>query len=186
MFKASLERPERTNFLLTLAIYLALQDDAPQAAGNPITTRFHWRGPMHTTNWAELQKEEIPGSEHYQVYPQPPRRPRVDLSQFLRAMLAHVSTSAATSNITTATASTFTASTKGSNREFDSDDVSQWTEGEISINVDSDKDSVDTTAAVVFTPAAKLIKSLTASQDETTGAGPSKSANWNLEIAPKR
>ena len=80
VFKASLERPERTNFLLTLARYLALADDAPQAAGHPMSTRYHWRGPMHTTIWAELQREEIPGAEHYQVYPQPPRRPRVDVS----------------------------------------------------------------------------------------------------------
>ena len=175
VFKASLERPERTNFLLTLARYLALKDDAPQAARNPRSTRYHWRGPMHTAIWAELQRE-VPGAEHYQVYPQPPRRPCVDVSQFQRVMLAYISSSAATSSITTPAASTFTASTRGRNREFDCDEVSQ-TETEISVNVDSDTDSVDTTAAVVFTPAAKLIKRLAANKEETDGAGPLTSHN---------
>ena len=67
VFKASLERPERTHFLLTLARYLSLKDDAPQASSNPMSTRYHWRGPMHTTIWAELQREEVPGAEQYQV-----------------------------------------------------------------------------------------------------------------------
>ena len=176
VFKASLERPERTHFLLTLARYLSLKDDAPQASSNPMSTRYHWRGPMHTTIWAELQREEVPGAEQYQVYPQPPRRPRVDVSQFQRAMLAHITSSAATSTITTPSASTFTASTRPRNREFDSDDVSQ-TETEITVNVDSDADSVDTTAAVVFTPAAKLLKRLTENRDGTDDAGPSTSRN---------
>ena len=176
VFKASLERPERTNFLLTLARYLALKDDAPQASGNPMSTRYHWRGPMHTAIWAELQREEVPGAEHYQVYPQPPRRPRVDVSQFQRAMLAHISSSAATPTDTTPAASTFTASTRPRNREFDKDDVNQ-AETEISVNIYSDTDIVDTTAAVVFTPAAKLLKRLTANREETDGAGPSTSRN---------
>ena len=180
VFKASLERPEGTNFLVTLARFLALRDDAPQSAGNPMSTRYHWRGPMHTAICAELQRE-VPGAEHYQVYPQPPRRPRVDLSQFQRAMLAHISSSVDTSTITTPAASTFTASTRERSREFDSDDVSQCTEAELSINVDSDTDSVDTTAAVVFTPAAKLIKRLTANKEETTSACPLTSHKENLK-----
>ena len=131
---------------------------------------------MHTAIWAELQREEVAGAEHYQVYPQPPRRLRVDVSKFQRAMLAHVSSSAATSTITTPAASIFTSSTWGKNREFDSDDLNQ-TKTEISVNVDSDTDSVDTTAAVVFTPAAKLTKRLTANKEETDGAGPSTAHN---------
>ena len=42
VFKASLERPERTNFLLTIARYLTLQDEAPQAGGVPVGRRVHW------------------------------------------------------------------------------------------------------------------------------------------------
>ena len=131
---------------------------------------------MHTTICAELQREEVPGAEQYQVYPQPPRRTRVDVSQFQRAMLALNSSSAAFSTVTTPAASTFTASTRGRNREFDSDDTSQ-TETEMSVNVDSDTDSVDTTAAVVFEPAANLLKRLTANKEEGDGAGPLTSHN---------
>ena len=176
VFKASSERPEHPNFLLTLARYLALKYHAPQAAGNPMTTRYHWRGPTDTAIWADLQREEVPGAEHYQVYPQPPRRPRVNVSQFQSAMLAHTSSNAATATITTPAARTFTASTEGKNSEFNCDDVSQ-TETEISVNVDSETDSVDTTSAVVFTPAAKLIKKLTANKEGTDGTGPSTAHN---------
>ena len=100
----------------------------------------------------------------------------MDVSQFQRAMLAHITSSAATSTITTPAASTFTAATRPRNREFGSDDVSQ-AETEITVNVDSDADSVDTTAAVVFTPAAKLLKRLTENRDGTDDAGPSTSRN---------
>ena len=72
VFKASIERPERTNFLLTLARYLALKDDAPQAAGNPMSTRYHWRGPMHTAIWAEYSGKKYRGPNTVRYTPSLP------------------------------------------------------------------------------------------------------------------
>ena len=47
VINAAMERPERTHFLLTLTRVLALPDLAPRAEGNPLSTRFHWKSPMH-------------------------------------------------------------------------------------------------------------------------------------------
>ena len=41
VIKASLEMPERANFMLTMTKILALPDEAPGAEGNPMSTRFH-------------------------------------------------------------------------------------------------------------------------------------------------
>ena len=55
----------QVNFWLTFARYLALPDYAPQAARNPSSTRFQWRGPMHTTIRAEVEREEVLEAEQY-------------------------------------------------------------------------------------------------------------------------
>ena len=92
VIKAALERPERTNFLLTIGRILALPDEGPGIDGNPLCSRYHWRSPLHQVLWRELLQGEIPGSPQFQLYPQPPQRPRIDIAQFQRAMLPHIST----------------------------------------------------------------------------------------------
>ena len=37
---------------------LALPDLAPRAEGNPLSTRFHWKSPMHEVMWSWLQAGE--------------------------------------------------------------------------------------------------------------------------------
>ena len=88
--KASLEMPERANFMLTMTRIVALPDEAPGAKGNPMSTRFHWRAPLHQYLWRDLQQGEIPGTPHFQLYPQPPQRQRIDIARFQRAMLSHI------------------------------------------------------------------------------------------------
>ena len=69
VIKASLEMPERANFMLTLTRILALPDEAPGAERNPMSTRFYWRAPLHQYLWRDLQQGEIPGTPHFQLYP---------------------------------------------------------------------------------------------------------------------
>ena len=90
VIRPSLEMPERANFMLTMTRILALPDEAPAAEGNPMSTRFHWRAPLHQNLWRDLQQGEIPGTPHFQLYPQPPQRQRVDIARFQRAMLSHI------------------------------------------------------------------------------------------------
>ena len=71
VIKASLEMPERTNFMLAMTRKLTLPDEAEV---NSMSTRFHWRGPLHEYLWRDLQHREIPGTPHFQLYPQPPGR----------------------------------------------------------------------------------------------------------------
>ena len=87
---------------------------------------------------------------------------RVDIARFQRAMLSHIQPPLSNS------ASTFTRSTI-SNRADDTSSftVSHTTEvvagssgQEQNITVDSDAESVDTTAVVVFAPASKMKKAL--------------------------
>ena len=105
VIKASLEMPERANFMLTMTRILALPEEAPVAEGNPMSTRFHWPAPLHQNLWQDLQHGEIPGTPHFQLYPQPPQRQRIDIARFERAMLSHIQPSPSTP------ASTFTGST---------------------------------------------------------------------------
>ena len=105
VIKASLEMPERANFMLTMIRILALPDEAPGAEGNPMSTRFHWQAPLHQYLWRDLQQGEIPGTPHFQLYPQPPQRQRIDIERFQRAMLSHIQPSPASAP------STFTGST---------------------------------------------------------------------------
>ena len=143
VINAAMERPERTHFLLTLTRVLALPDLAPRAEGNPLSTRFHWKSPMHEVMWSWLQAGESPWDFPYQMYPQPPARPRVDIATFQRAMFTHLLPStSATPATTTATPTTSTATI--------AETVTQ--ELEVNVEVESDTDSVDTTAAVIFTP----------------------------------
>ena len=41
VIKASLEMPERANFMLTMTGILVLPDEAPGIQGKPMSTRFH-------------------------------------------------------------------------------------------------------------------------------------------------
>ena len=115
--QAALERPERAHFMATFARILALPDRRPQAAGNPLSTRFHWRGPMHETMWQWLQQGESPWDVPFQVYPQPPARPRVDMRFYSRAMLPFVTETPATTTAATSTGTTTTPTTTGSSTE---------------------------------------------------------------------
>ena len=162
VIKASLEMPERANFMLTMTRILALPDEAPGVEGNPLSTRFHWRAPLHIYLWRDLQHGEIPRTSHFQLYPQPPQRQRVDITRFQRAILSHIQPSLSS------LASTFSGSTI-SNRADDASSTiaSHTTEAvarssvqEQNIRVDSDAESVDTTATVVFAPASKMKKAL--------------------------
>ena len=162
VIKASLEMPERANFMPTMTRILALPDEAPGVEGNPMSTRFHRRAPLHQYLWRDLQHGEIPGTPHFQLYPQPPQRRRIDIARFQRAMLSHIQPSPSTS------ASTFTGSTI-SHRADDtsSTTASHTTEAvagssgqEQNITVDSDAESVDATAIVVFAPANKIKKAI--------------------------
>ena len=141
---------------------LALADEAPGVEGNLKSTRFQWRAPLHQILRRDLQHGEIPGTSHFQLYPQPPQRQRVDIARFQGAMLSHVQPSLSNS------ASTFT----GTTIFIRADDASaiaashttEPTAGpsaqEQNITVDSDAESVDTTVAVVFAPAIKMKKAL--------------------------
>ena len=71
VIKASLEMPERANFMLTMTRILALPGEAPGVEGNPMSTRFHWRAPLLQNLWRDLQHGEIPGTSHFQLHPQP-------------------------------------------------------------------------------------------------------------------
>ena len=82
VIRAPLEMPERANFMLTMTRILALPDEAPGAEGNPMSTRFRWRVPLHQYLWRDLQQGEVPGTPHFQLYPQPPQRQRVDIARF--------------------------------------------------------------------------------------------------------
>ena len=177
VIRASLEMPERANFMLTMARILALPDEAPGAEGNPMSTRFHWRAPLHQYLWRELQQGEIPGTPHFQLYPQPPQRQSIDIARFQRAMLSHIQPSLLSA------ASTFTESTVSLRADnAPSTTTSQTAEvaTEASgpgqdVTVDSDTESVDTTAVVVFTPANKLKRAIEKRKAMAMVAGQSSS-----------
>ena len=162
MIRASLEMPERANFMLTVTRKLALLDEAPGAEGNPMSTRFHWRAPLHQYLWRDLQQGEIPRLPHFQLYPQSLQRQRIDIARFQRAMLSHIQPSPSSA------ASTFTGSKVSlrvdnapSTTTSHAPEVAAGSSGqEQNITVDSDAESVDTTAAVVFAPVNKIKKSL--------------------------
>ena len=179
VIRASLEMPERANFMLTISRILALPDEAPGAEGNPMSTRFHWRAPLHQYLWRDLQQGAIPGTPHFQLYPQPPLRQRVDIARFQRAMLSHIQPSLSSA------ASTFTGS-KISLRVDNalSAATSQTPEvaagasaPEQDITVDSDTESVDTTAAVVFGPANKIKKAIEKRKAMALASGQSSSTS---------
>ena len=136
---------------------LALPDEAPGAEGNPISTRFLWRAPLHQYIWRDLQQGDIPGTPHFQLYPQPEQRQRIDISRFQRAMLSNIQPSLSNA------ACTFTGSTVSlrtdnapSNTTSHTPEVAAGSSGqEQNVIVDSDAESVDTTAAVVFAPVNK-------------------------------
>ena len=162
VIRASLEMPERANFKLTMTRILALPDEAPAAEGNPMSTRFHWRAPLHQYLWRDLQQGEIPGTPHFQLYPQPLQRQRVDIARFQRAMLSHIQPSLSSA------ASTFTGSTVSLRIDNAPSSTASQTPGvaagssapDQDVTVDSDSESVDTTAAVVFAPANKMKKAI--------------------------
>ena len=115
---------------------------------------FHWRGPVQSTAWNELQKKS---REQYSI------KYNLGLSNARVWRLPNFSwpcwlifPAALPPTITITTTSTFTKSTSGQNREFDRETISQCMESENSISVESDTNSVDTTAATVFAPAATM------------------------------
>ena len=67
VIRASLEMPERANFMLTMTRILVFPDKAPGAEGNPMSTRFHWRAPLHQNLWRDHQQGEVPGTPHFQL-----------------------------------------------------------------------------------------------------------------------
>ena len=176
VIKASLEMPERANFMLTMTRILALPDEAPGVEGNPMSTRFHWRAPLHQYLWRDLQHGEIPGTSHFQLYP---NRQRVDVARFQRAMLSHIQPSLSN------TASTFTGSTVSNRADYASSTVASHTTEpaagssvqEQNITGDSDAESVDTTAAVVFAPASKIKKALERRKAMALASGSSPSTS---------
>ena len=66
VIQASIEKPERSNFMATLARILALPDEGPRTEGNPLSTRFHWRGPIHQYMWSWVQQRESPWDRFFQ------------------------------------------------------------------------------------------------------------------------
>ena len=162
VIRASLEMPERANFMLTLTRILALPDEAPGAEGNPMSTRFHWPAPLHQYLWRDLQQGEVPGTPPFQLYPQPPQRQRVDIAQFQRAMLSHIqpSLSSAASTFTGNTVSLRVDNAPSSTASQTPEVAAGSSAPELDVTVDSDAESVDTTAAVVFAPANKMKKAI--------------------------
>ena len=157
VIKASLEMPERANFMLRMTRILALPDKALRAEGNPMSTRFHWRAPLHQYLWRDLQQGEIPGTPHFQLYPQPPQRQKVDIARFQRAMLSHIqpSLSSAASTFTGSTVSLRADNAPSTTTSHTPEVAAGSSDQEQNITVHSDAESVDTTAAVVFAPVNK-------------------------------
>ena len=134
VIRASFEKEERQHLLLTLARILALPDDAPRSEGNPLSNRFHWRGPMHGAMRAWLQTGESPLDCPFQMFRQPPHRQRLNMTLFNRAMVPHLPDMVSSQAL---------APTPGKNRR-----TSVVTE----TDVESDAQSVDTTAAIICVP----------------------------------
>ena len=179
VIKAPLEMPERANFMLTMTRILALPDEAPGAEGNPMSTRFHWRAPLHQYLWRDLQQGEIPGTPHFQLYPQPPQRQRRDIARFQRAMLSHIqpSPSASASTFTGSTVSLRTDNASSTPTVHTTEAMAGSSGQEENIAVDSDAESVDTTAAVVFAPVNKMKRSLEKRKALAMAAGQSSSTS---------
>ena len=168
VFQVAMEKRERANFMATMTRILALPDEGPRAEGNPLSTRFHRKGPMHQYMWGWVQHGESPWDRSFQVYPQPPHRPRVDITTFQRAMFQHLSIESSAATTTTPTSTTVSTSTTTPRVEpaaFDADC--------------SDTDSVNTTASVIFPTASKrkiLHKKISRNQEDPT---PGTSASQN-------
>ena len=179
VIKASLEMPERANFMLTMTRILALPDEAPGAEGNPMSTRFHWRAPLHQYLWRDLQQGELPGTPQFQLYPQPPQRQRVDIARFQRAMLSHIqpSISSAASTFTGSTVSLRAGNASSTTTMHTTEAMAGSTGQEENIAVESDAESVDTTATVVFAPVSKMKKSLEKRKALAMAAGQSSSTS---------
>ena len=179
LVRASLEMPEGANFLLTMTRILALPDEAPGVEGNPMRTHFHWPAPLHQYLWRDFQQGEIPGTPHFQLYPKPPQRQKVDIARFQKAMLSHIQHSLLSA------ASTFTGSTVSlkadnapSTTTSHTPEVAAESSGhEQNITVDSDAESLDTTAAVVFAPVNKIKKSLEKKKALAMASGQSSSTS---------
>ena len=166
--------PERANFLLTMNRILALLDEAPGVDENPSSTRFHWQGPLHQYLWRDLQHGEVHGTPHY---PQPPQNQRVDSSCIRRAMFFHILPSRS-SSVSTFTGSTLSIQTE----DASSNAASNTTEPaagssaqEQDITTESDMESVDITAAVVFGPLVKIKKVKERMKAPAMAPGPSNS-----------
>ena len=163
VIEAILELPERANLLLTMIRIRSLPQEAPGAYGNSLSTRFHWRARLHQYLWRELQQREAPSIPFFQLHPQTPQRQRIDISRFQRAMLAHIQPRAASScpgynesvisALSTNASSVATSTVAVSNA---SEQASVVSEVEQIVTVDSDAESVDTTAAVAFGPVVKM------------------------------
>ena len=180
VIRASLEMPERANFMLTMTRILALPDEAPAAEGNPMSTSFHWRAPLHQHLWRDLQQGEVPGTPHFQLYPQPPQRQRVDVARFQRAMLSHIqpSLSSAASTITGSTVSLSVDNAPTSTAPQTPEVAAGSNAPEQDVTVESDAESVDTTAAVVFTtPVNKMKKAIEKRKAMAMAAGQSSSTS---------
>ena len=179
VIRASLEMPERAIFRLTMTRILALPDEAPGAEGNPMSTRIHRRAPLHQYLWRDLQQGEVPGTPHFQLYAQPPQMQRLDIARFQREMSSHIQPSPSSA------ASTFTGSTVSLRADnapstiiSQTPEVAAGSSGqEQSITVDSDAESVDTTAAVVFAPVNKIKKSLEKRKPLAMALGQSESTS---------
>ena len=177
VIRASLEMPERVNFMLTMIRILALPDEAPGAEGIPMSTLFHWRAPLHQYLWRDLRQGEVPGTPHFQLYPQPPQRQRVDIARFQRPMLSHIqpSLSSAASTFTGSTVSLRVDNAPSSTAPQTPEAAAGSNAPEQDITVDSDAESVDTTAAVVFAPANKIRKAIEKRKAMAMAAGQSSS-----------
>ena len=76
--------------MATLSRIPALPDEGPRAKGNPLSTRFYLRGPMHQQMWSWVHGGECAWDRPFEVYPQPPHRPCGDINSFQRTMFRHL------------------------------------------------------------------------------------------------
>ena len=86
-------------------------------SGQPIVDAVPLEGPNARDNVAVAPTGGEPWDVPFQVYPQPPARPRVDMRFYSRAMLPFVTETAATTTAATSTGTTNTPTTTGQSAE---------------------------------------------------------------------
>ena len=110
--------------MATLSRIPALPDEGPRAKGNPLSTRFYLRGPMHQQMWSWVQRGECAWDRPFEVYPQPPHRPCGDINSFQRTMFRHLTinnTTTTTAPSTPATVSSLNSTSRAEAVVFDAD-----------------------------------------------------------------